>query len=274
MSGRTPNLKIIIPAAIALASLSACVTAEPSPQEKALVADSQAKATLLPASRAERDIADRQDLITQATFWSKEYDKNPNDPEAQFKFARILRAMGSAQRAVEIAGPALGMKPDNYEMAMIFAQASLDLGKPQDAAIALAAAEAAGQNDWRMLSLIGVTMDQLDQHKQARTYYQRALTLSPENGSKILSNIGLSYALEGDPANAEIALRKAVASPNADPRAKQNLAIVLGVQGKFEEAAKAAGDDVPKALIDANTTYFKALLTPARNWDKLRGEQN
>jgi Flp pilus assembly protein TadD len=256
---------------VSLAALAACAT-PPSKQEIAMVADAQEAAGIVPASRAERDLADQRDVLTQATFWGKEYEKNPNDSEAQLKFSRALRAMGSAQRATEISRTALSMKPDNVELAMIFAQASLDMGKPEDAAMALAPAEAAGKNDWRMLSLIGVTMDQLDKHQAARDYYQRALQLSPDN-SKILCNIGLSYALDGDPVRAEQMLRQAAALPDADPRVKQNLVLVLGVQGKFSEAQNTAGQDTPKAMLDANDAYFKALLTPARNWEKLRGSR-
>jgi Flp pilus assembly protein TadD len=84
----------------------------------------------------------------------------------------------------------------------------------------------------------------------------------------------LSYALAGDSAQAESTLRAAVDLPNADARVRQNLVLVLGVQGKFAEAEKAAGPETPKALLDSNTAYFRALLTPARSWDNLRGTQN
>lgn len=253
---------------LASAALGACASG-PSPQEAAVLADAQQK-TILPATRTERDAADRLDLLAQATFWGKEYDKNPNDPEAVFKFARILRAIGSAQRAVDISGPALAMKPDHIELALVYAQASLDIGKPDAAAMALAAAEGAGQTDWRMLSIIGVTMDQMGEHRSAQIYYQRAAALSPSN-PKILSNLGLSYALSGDPARAETTLREAAALDGADTRVRQNLALVLGVQGKFDEAEQAAGSDTPRALVEANNSYFRAMLTPPRHYDRLRG---
>jgi Flp pilus assembly protein TadD len=259
--------------AVALAALiSGCITAPaPTPQEVALV--DAASQPLLPATRAERDAAERQDLLAQAKFWTTEYEKNPNEYEAALKFARVLRAIGSSPRASEIAGQALTLKPADVELTLIYAQASLDQGKAEDAAQALARAEREGQNDWRMLSIIGVTMDTLDQHTAAQDYYKRALALSPGN-SKILSNLGLSYALDSKPGLAEETLRQAIALPDADARVKQNLVLVLGVQGKFEEAEKIAGPDMPKALIEANRDYFRTMLTPARTWDTLRGTQN
>lgn len=251
-----------------LSVLSACATA-PTPGEMAVMTQAQ-EGAILPASRMERDEADRMDLLAQAAFWGKEYEKNPNEPEAVLKFARVLRAIGSSQRAVEVAGPVLSLKPDNVELAMLYAQASLDTGKPEAAAMALASAEGAGQGDWRMLSIIGVTMDQLGEHKSAQDYYLRALTLSPGN-ARIMSNLGLSFALAGDPLRAEQTLREANSIDRSDARVKQNLALVLGVQGKFAEAAEAAGSETPRALVEANAAYFKTLLTPARNWDTLRG---
>ncbi len=253
------------------AMLSACASA-PTATEQAIAKDIQAK-SIIPASRAERDAADRQDLLNQAKFWGAEYDKNPNDYETSLKFARVLRAMGSSQRSSEISAQALTAKPKDVELTLIFAQAQLDQGRPDLAVTPLARAEGAGVTDWRMLSIIGVVMDQMGRSSDAQAYYTKALALSPDN-SKILSNQALSYALSGQPQKAEQILRGVVDKPDADPRVRQNLVLVLGVQGKFDEAKAAAGPTIPKELVDANQEYFKALLTPARKWDSLRGSQN
>lgn len=259
--------------ATSLAALAAgCVTAEaPTTQELSLI--DEASSPLVPATSAERALIEQQDLLTQAKFWAGEYDKNPNEYEASLKYARVLRAIGSSPRSAEVSSQALSLKPGDLELSLINAQSMLDQGKPDEAAIALARAEVGGQGDWRMLSLIGVTMDSLDQHGPAQDYYRRALDLSPEN-PKILSNLGLSYALAGKPGLAEQTLRQASTLPGADNRITQNLVLVLGVQGKFDEVEAVAGDDMPKALIDSNRDYFRAMLNPSRSWDTLRGTPN
>ncbi len=256
----------------AAALLSGCLTAPPPTVQEVALIDQAAK-SVLPASAAEREAAERQDLLNQAKFWGAEYDKNPNEYEAALKYARVLRAIGSSPRASEVAAQALTLKQADPELTLIYAQASLDQGKAGDAAAALARAEREGQNDWRMLSIIGVTMDALDQHKPAQDYYKRALALSQDN-PKILSNLGLSYALDGKPGLAEETLRRALTSPEADARVKLNLMLVLGVQGKFDEAEKIAGPETPKALVESNKEYFRTLLSPSRTWDQLRGSQN
>ena len=252
--------------------LAGCMTAAPpTAQEMALV--NSAASPLMPATQADRAMADKQDLLTQARFWGAEYEKNPNEYEAALKYAKVLRAIGSAPRSAEVAQQALTLKQGDVEMTMIYAQSSLDIGKADDAAYALARAEAEGNNDWRLLSIIGVTMDTLDQHGPAQEYYRRALALSPDN-PKILSNLGLSYILQGKPALAEQTLRQAAALPGADSRITQNLIMALGVQGKFDEVEQVAATDLPPALIAANREYFRSLLNPSRSWETLRGTQN
>lgn len=267
-----PRLALLAGIALSTIALSSCAGLQkPTPQEQELVKVAEAK-SILPATREERDAADGADLLTQAAFWGKEYEKNPNDYEAALKLCRVLRSIGSSQRATEVAAQALNLKQGDLELSMVYAQASLDEGRPEDAATMLARAEGEGQTDWRMLSLIGVTMDQLDQHAPAQDYYKRALALSPGN-PKILSNLGLSYALASKPRLAEETLRQAAGAKDAGPRVRQNLALILGVQGKFAEAKTAIGPDTPKELVDSNESYFHALLAPARQWDTLRGSQ-
>jgi Flp pilus assembly protein TadD len=252
--------------------LSGCIAAAPpNPQELALI--DSAMSPILPATQAERAAAEKQDLLMQAKFWGAEYEKNPNEYEAALKYARVLRAIGSSARATEVAQQALTLKQGDVELTLIYAQSALDQGKASDAAMALARAEAEGQSDWRMLSIIGVTMDSLDQHSGAQDYYRKAIALSPDN-PKILANLGLSYALDSKPGLAEQTLREAMALPGADNRIMQNLIVVLGVQGKFDEAEKIAGSEMPKALLDSNRDYFRSMLNPSRNWETLRGSQN
>ena len=60
----------------------------------------------------------------------------------------------------------------------------------------------------------------------------------------VINNLALSYALDGKPEKSEDLLRKAVASGNEDKRVRQNLALVLGLQGKFDEARQVAAVDM------------------------------
>jgi Flp pilus assembly protein TadD len=68
---------------------------------------------------------------------------------------------------------------------------------------------------------------------------------------QVLNNLGLS-ALTGDLDEAEQTLRQALASPKATFKMRQNLAMVLGLQGKGAEAKRVSSTGpAPKAGADS-----------------------
>ena len=83
-----------------------------------------------------------------------------------------------------------------------------------------------------------------------------------------LANYGLSLALTGDLEGAEAQLRKAYDLPDADGRVRQNLALILGLQGEFD-AMRAADPHAPARTMEANVTTMRGLLAPARNYEAL-----
>ncbi|MGG6497884.1 UNVERIFIED_CONTAM: tetratricopeptide repeat protein, partial [Bacteroidetes bacterium 56_B9] len=76
---------------------------------------------------------------------------------------------------------------------------------------------------------------QMGRHDEARRYYASALKIRPDEPS-VLSNLGLSYMLTKELAKAEEVLRRAYAGNGSDTRIRQNLAMVIGLQGRFPEA--------------------------------------
>ena len=89
------------------------------------------------------------------------------------------------------------------------------------------------------MSAEAAILDQIGQKDEARQNYRKALDLKP-NEPSILSNLGMSYVLEGDLHTAETYMRSAAQQPNADSRVRQNLALVVGLQGRFDEAEQIA----------------------------------
>jgi Flp pilus assembly protein TadD len=114
--------------------------------------------------------------------------------------------------------------------------------------------------DWRILSVQGTALDQLGRHDEARRYYASALKISPEEPA-VLSNLGLSYVLSKDLPKAEEALRRAYASTRADARVRQNLGLVVGLQGRFAEAETIVKADLPQEEAAANVAYLKQMLS-------------
>src|SRR6185295_7372546 len=104
----------------------------------------------------------------------------------------------------------------------------------------------------------------LGRYDEARKRYKDALALAPSEPS-ILSNLGMSYVLTGDLGNAEKTLREAIARPAADSRIRQNLALVVGLQGRFEEAETIAKTELSPEQAAANIAYLKSMLSQQNN---------
>lgn len=251
---------------------SAC-TKPPTSKEEEIMEQVANEKQILAASNLEREQIKNHDLITQAKFWGDQFDLNPSDYQAAAEFANTLRAIGSAERAVDVATQALALHPGDVELSKTLAKAHMDTGRPDRATTALYNAVPEGE-DWMLYSLYGIALDQLGDHAKAQLRYVKALEISPDN-QVILANYALSLALEGKPEEAETKLRHAVESNEfVDPRVRQNLALVLGVQGKFKEAEELSAMDLPPHMVQANSEYYKKLLTPpSRSWNALRRTQ-
>lgn len=254
---------------LALASIAACATA-PTKEELAYEHDVKSR-ELAPATQETREQIKTQDPMTQAAFWSIEYEKSPGDVQAALEFAKALRDIGSEQRASEIASQTLALAPDNIELLTLLGKSLLSSGDAARAVDVLRRAYALNSNDTSVLGALGVAYDQTGRHREAQSTYQQVLLITPDNTAS-LSNLGLSLALTGEPEKAEIYLRRAVEQPDASARERQNLALVLSLLGNFDEARAIGSTDLPDQKVDANIDYFRAMLTPkTRRYGQLRG---
>lgn len=188
-----------------------------------------------PATREFRDNIETQDVLAQAAFWSREHSLNPGDLEAAIKLASAVRRMGNASQAIEITQQTRALYPRDPYLAAEYAAALIASERGVDAIDTLDTAIRTAPGYARLWSLKGAALDQMEQYELARKHYAKALQITPYDPS-ILANIGLSYALSGDAATGENWLRRAVEIPGAGPSVRQNLAIVLQIQGKDTEA--------------------------------------
>ena len=86
----------------------------------------------------------------------------------------------------------------------------------------------------------------------------------------MLSNLGLSYALTKQLPEAEAALREACASPRADARMRQNLALVLALEAKFAEAEQISRQDMTEQAASANVAAIKQMIAQNDSWRDLQ----
>ena len=80
----------------------------------------------------------------------------------------------------------------------------------------------------------------------------------------------MSYVMTGDLKQAEKLLRQAIAAPGADSRVRQNLALVVGLEGRFDEAQKIAAAEISPDQAAANIAYLKQMLEQQNSWQALK----
>jgi Flp pilus assembly protein TadD len=187
------------------------------------------------------------------------YRENPKDADAALAYGQALRANGQRAQAAAVLEQATIAHPGNKALLAAWGRALADNGNFQQAFDVLSRAHTPDNPDWRILSVQGTVLDQLGRHEEARGYYASALKIVPGEPS-VLSNLGLSYMLSRDLPKAEEALRQAYANPRADARVRQNLGLVVGLQGRFAEAEGIVKADLPAAEAAANVAYLKEML--------------
>lgn len=188
------------------------------------------------------------------------YDANPGDPQAAMAYAQDLRKNGQRSQAVAVLQQASLRNPANMELLGVYGRALAEAGDLQQALDVLTRAHTPDHPDWRILSAQGAVLDQMGRHTEAQRYYETALKIVPGEPS-VLSNLGLSYALSKDLPRAEATLKRAAAGGNVDPRVRQNLALVVGLQGRFAEAENIARADLPPDEAAANVAYLRDMLS-------------
>jgi Flp pilus assembly protein TadD len=199
------------------------------------------------------------------------YRANPKDADAALKYGQALRANGQYAQAAAVLEAATLVNPGNKQLLAAYGRALADNGNFQQAFDALSRAHTPANPDWRILSVQGTTLDQMGRHEEARRYYASALKIVPDEPS-VLSNLGLSYMLSKELPKSEDVLRRAYGSGTADVRVRQNLALVVGLQGRFAEAETIVKADLPADEAAANVAYLKQMLN--RSDSPRRGAQN
>src|SRR5712692_1807946 len=196
--------------------------------------------------------------------YGERYRANPKDADAALAYGQALRATGQRAQAVAVLEQATISHPGNKALLAGYGRALADNGNFQQAFDILTRAHSPDNPDWRILSVQGTVLDQLGRHDEARGYYASALKIAPEEPS-VLSNLGLSYVLSRDLPKAEETLRRAYSRADANPRVRQNLGLVVGLQGRFAEAETIVKADLPAEEAAANVAYLRRLLARKDN---------
>ncbi len=171
--------------------------------------------------------------------------------------ARALKAGGDKAKALAELEKARQRLPQDRDLARETGLLALELGQLDTARTALAAAHDPVRPDWRTLSALGTVHASAGHQPEAQVHFAKALALKPDH-QPTLNNLALSQALAGDLRKAEATLRTAAKGSDAR-QVKENLALVLALAGKFDEAEKAAAGVWSKAQVASNLAYLRSL---------------
>lgn len=241
-----------------------------------------------PSSAAVRATYDRMDALSRSVFWASEQQADPTDAVAGVKLAQALRELGRYDQAAEAAQATLTLQPNNLDALLELGRAHIARGQAFYGVAPLEQARDLAPRDWRPYSLLGVAYEQVRRTDDARAAWNQALALSPDNPD-VLTNAATAALTHGDAPGAETLLRRAVAQPTASAKVRQNLAMVLGLQGKMGEAEQILRRELPPEQAEQNLQWLRSRSTSsaatsgsgaaspspatdtARTWNSLQG---
>lgn len=238
-----------------------------------------AAALLAGCSKSTPQLAGSTDINTASTApvsyealaaLGKKWQADPSDVNKGLAYADGLGSVGQVNEQLAVYSKLVESNPGNATLLSLYGRKLVAAGHAQEAVPVLERAAQGSSADWRIYSALGSAYDEQGLYQKARAQYQRALASDPQNLS-VLNNLGMSYALEGNLKQAEATLRQADALPTSasEPRIRQNLALVVGLQGRFDEATKLASEDLPPEQVEENMAYLRKMLSQPNTWQQI-----
>jgi len=209
------------------------------------------------------------ELQATAGALGKSYASDPSDKPTALRYASVLQMKGDSDQALAVMRKLAIAYPKDREVLAAYGKSLAGAGQFEPALDAVRRAQTPEYPDWKLASAEGAILDQLGNAAQARDLYRKALDLKP-NEPSVLSNLGMSYVLEGDLRTAETYMRTASEQPGADSRVRQNLALVVGLQGRFDEAERIASQELSPEQAQANVAYLRSMLSQQNAWKQLK----
>jgi len=227
----------------------------------------------IPASAKPVETMDVNEMRSATERAGQIYEKNPRDPTNGVYYASLLRSAGRDAQALAVMQQVAISNPSDRNVLAAYGKAQAAAGQLQQALDTISRAQTPDRPDWKLVSAQGAILDQMGKASEARARYRDALDIMP-NEPSVLSNLGMSYVLTGDLRTAETYMRQAAGQPSADSRIRQNLALVVGLQGRFPEAEQIARRELSPQQADANVAYLRSMLSQQNSWQKLASKDS
>jgi len=179
---------------------------------------------------------------------------------ARAQKALLKRKAGDAVKAAEAA---VALDPRNAEYRSLLGQAYLLAGRFTSASQALHDTLALDPGNGRAALNLALAEIGTGDWAGARA------TLDAHADQIPASDLGLAFALAGDPARGVEILGNAVRQPEATAKTRQNLALAFALAGRWAEATSVAAVDVPGDQLDQRIAQWARFATPANAYDQV-----
>lgn len=182
------------------------------------------------------------------------------DPERQAGRAHenAVRALGSGDvaRALQLMEAAVGLSPRDAGYRMLLADIYLKSGRLQSAETTYADVLALHSDNARAALSLALT-------RIANGRPEGAVGVLDELGGRAApADLGLAYALAGQPERGIEILLQAARAPSASARVRQNLALAYALAGNWQQARTVAAQDISPADLPARLQQWAALARP------------
>jgi Flp pilus assembly protein TadD len=173
--------------------------------------------------------AAKGDVAAALRFTEQAVEAAPRNPGARLLLGDFYLKNGRFQSAETSFGDVLALDPGNGRAGLSLALARIALGKT------------------------GAAIEQLDSM----------------SGSASADDLGLAYALAGQPQRAVEMLEPAARAPGAGARVRQNLALAYALAGDWQKAQAIAAQDVSPAELGNRMRQWASFAQPAAPWTQV-----
>lgn len=201
------------------------------------------------------------DLTSAAAFYRHAHEVQPNDPAALVKLGSVLNHLHAFTDAEGAFQAALKLKQGDAAALRGLGNTEVYLDRPAQAVQDFNGALKADPGSPDILNDLGVALDMQGRHQEAQASYRQGLKQRPGDLS-LASNLGLSLAVTGNYQDALHYLGPLAADSRSSPETRGNLALVYGLNGDDQQAAKVASVDLDPKAVQANLAYYQSL----RQW--------
>ena len=238
-------------------TLSACAVSELM-SDKELV-DSKVAAKAEQLVRIGKSTRKGGDLRSAATFFTRAAVLNPNAAEPLYELGVTLAALKEFRPAAEPLKRSIRLDDQNVDARRIYGNVLIALDRPNDAIEQFEAAkELKNEDASRIFNGLGVALDMAGKHSEAQAAYRKAIRQNPD-GLSAKNNLALSLAINGEYEEAVVLLQDIADSPISTARNRLNLALVYGLMGDLNRAARAASKDLPRDDVRSNLMRYQEL---------------